>query len=253
MEQIADPAPVACKICAAPSPLYGVVDFHKSCIEAQGRRLALSGYPVYFRRCMGCGFAFTTAFDGWTQEEFCQRIYNEDYIQVDPDFVETRPRQNAELISKNFRVGPGPRQVLDYGGGSGLLSELLCAMGMSASTYDPFSQHNQQPEGPFELITCFEVMEHVPDPRQTAAAMHGLLAEGGAILFSTLVQPQPFDAVGLNWWYAGPRNGHISLYTPAALAALFSPFGLRVASFSPGLHIAYARAPEFARHLNSPS
>ena len=63
---IADPRPVECKICRGPSPLFGVVDFHKSCIEAQGRQLAISGCPVYYRRCQHCCFTFTDAFDLWT-------------------------------------------------------------------------------------------------------------------------------------------------------------------------------------------
>lgn len=183
MEQIADTGPVQCKVCDAPSPLYGVVDFHKSCIEQQGRRLMLSGYPIYFRRCTACGFAFTTAFDQWTDEEFRQRIYNDDYVQVDPDFVEARPKQNAELIRNNFGQMREQIGILDFGGGSGLMTNLLAEEGFRAITYDPFSEHRNAPDGRFELITCFEVMEHVPFPRQTAAHMHGLLAEDGAILF----------------------------------------------------------------------
>jgi SAM-dependent methyltransferase len=252
MEQVADPQPVACKICDTPSPLYGVVDFHKSCIEAQQRRLTLSGYPIYFRRCPNCGFAFTTAFDQWTGEEYKERIYNADYVLVDPDFVDTRPRQNAELIRKTFAASRESIEILDYGGGSGLMADLLVKNGFRAATFDPFSEHNQRPRGRFQLITCFEVLEHVPFPHQTAADMNVLLADGGAILFSTLVQPEPFDSIGLSWWYAGPRNGHISLYTPSALAILFARFSLRVISFSQGLHMAYGRVPEFARHLNLP-
>src|ERR1700735_5377995 len=80
----------ACKVCGCPSPLFGVVDFHKSCVEAQGRRLSLSGIPVYYRRCTTCRFVFTDAFDTWSQEPFLEHIYNRDYIVVDPDFVEVR-------------------------------------------------------------------------------------------------------------------------------------------------------------------
>jgi SAM-dependent methyltransferase len=248
----ADARPAECKICRAPSPLFGVVDFHKSCMEAKGLRLSLSGVPVYYRRCGQCGFAFTDAFDGWTPEEFERRIYNRDYLLVDPDYVEMRPAANARMVAESFPDAKTSIRILDYGGGSGLLAERLRETGFSAATYDPFSTFDEVPEERFDLITCFEVMEHVPQPRETVAAMASLLKEGGVILFSTLVQPAEFEQLGLSWWYAAPRNGHVSLYTTAALARLFKAHGMKVGSFSEVLHIAYARVPAFAAHLNLP-
>jgi Flp pilus assembly protein TadD/SAM-dependent methyltransferase len=249
----AQPQPVPCKICGQPSPLLGVVDFNKSCIEAQGRRLPVAGVPVYYRRCVDCGFVFTGALDDWTHAEFERYIYNEQYITVDPDFAELRPTGNARLIAEAFSGSSKNIRVLDFGGGSGLLASRLRQEGFTAETYDPFSTFDQTPVGQFDLISCFEVMEHVPSPQQTVASMVALLKQpGGAILFSTLVLPDDFEARGLSWWYAAPRNGHVSLYSPASLARLFAAHGLRVGSFSQGMHIAYAEVPRFAAHLNMP-
>jgi 2-polyprenyl-6-hydroxyphenyl methylase/3-demethylubiquinone-9 3-methyltransferase len=250
---IADPRPVECKICSAPSPLFGVVDFHKSCIEAQGRRIALSGYPVYYRRCQQCDFVFTTAFDSWDQDAFHKLIYNDDYLIVDPDFVDLRPSSNAKLVASSFPDASSSIEILDYGGGAGVFAERLREQGFSATTYDPFSSFNQLPTEKFDLVTCFEVMEHVPSPQTTLATMVSLLKSHGAILFSTLVQPADFDSIGLNWWYASPRNGHIALYSTLSLALLFKPHGMKVASFSANLHIAYTQVPPFAAHLKLPA
>lgn len=249
LHPVASTDPAVCKICAGPSPLFGVIDFHKSCAEAQGRRLALSGYPVYYRRCAVCQFAFTNAFDGWTHADFQEQIYNDGYIEVDPDFVELRPTGNAKVLAETFKESRGTIEILDYGGGSGLTAELLRKAGFSAETYDPFSEFDAMPERRFDLISCFEVMEHVPSPRETAATMVSLLKDGGAILFSTLVQPAEFDRIGLSWWYAGPRNGHVSLYSAQSLGRLFAPHGMRVSSFSEGVHIAYREVPAFASHI----
>lgn len=249
----ADPTPVACKICKKPSPLFGVIDFHKSCVEAKGKRLSLSGYPVYYRRCTGCGFLFTTAFDQWTHADFSTYIYNADYLLVDPDFVAVRPLTNAALIASTFRLSQHSIRILDYGGGMGLVAEQLRSQGFSATTYDPFTSFNALPSEPFDLISCFEVLEHVPFPAETVATMVSLLKRSGAILFSTLLQPTDIESIGLNWWYAGPRNGHLSLYTKQSLASLFAPHGLHVGSFSDVLHIAYAEVPPFAMHLFLPS
>lgn len=248
----ANEALARCKICGGESALFGVVDFHKSCLEAQGKQLPLSGIAVYYRRCGSCGFAFTDVFDGWDRKEFQRRIYNADYLQVDPDFVSVRPLANAGIVAETFAAWRDSIRILDFGGGSGLLARTLRERGFSAASYDPFASLDAIPEGRFDLITCFEVMEHLPQPRETVAEMVGLLKEDGMILFSTLLQPAEFDRLRLNWWYAAPRNGHISLYTPAALAILFKPHGMRVGSFTAGLHIAFGRVPGFAAHLKLP-
>jgi len=249
LQPVASTDLAVCKICQGPSPLFGVIDFHKSCIEAQGRRLALSGYPVYYRRCSVCLFTFTNAFDAWTHADFHEQIYNDDYIVVDPDFVELRPTGNAKALAETFQASRASIDILDYGGGSGLTAKLLRRDGFSAVTYDPFSEFDVMPAERFDLISCFEVMEHVPSPKDTVATMVSLLKGSGAILFSTLVQPAEFDGIGLNWWYAGPRNGHVSLYSALSLARLFEPHGMHVSSFSEGVHIAYREIPSFASHI----
>jgi 2-polyprenyl-6-hydroxyphenyl methylase/3-demethylubiquinone-9 3-methyltransferase len=185
-------------------------------------------------------------------EEYQRCIYNKDYIVVDPDFVEMRPKSNAELVGKVFGSFRDSLKILDYGGGDGLLAELLRGQGYSAETYDPFSKFNQVPAEKFDLITSFEVMEHVPKPRATVAEMASLLKEDGAILFSTLLQPEGFEQIGLNWWYAAPRNGHISLHSKGSLTRMFAALGMTVGSFSAGLHMAYVRVPSFAAHLKAP-
>src|ERR1700753_889039 len=93
-----------CKICGGPSPLFGVVDFHKSCIEAQGHRLLLSGRPISYRRCTACGFAFTEEFDDWSAEAFLAHIYNSSYVQVDPDYAAARPLRNAQAVADQLRA-----------------------------------------------------------------------------------------------------------------------------------------------------
>ena len=70
---------VPCKICGEPAPLYGTVDFNRNCEIEGGIKLPPSGTPVRYRRCRGCGFLFTDAFDAWSQEDFKTYIYNEDY------------------------------------------------------------------------------------------------------------------------------------------------------------------------------
>jgi hypothetical protein len=62
------------------------------------------------------------------------------------------------------------------------------------------------------------------------------------------MQPADFASVGMGWWYIGPRNGHVTLFTRAAFAALWARFGLKVISFSDNLHMVFCGAvPEYVR------
>ena len=60
---------------------------------------------------------------------------------------------------------------LDYGGGRGLLSDLLREKGWRSESYDPFVDRSVslQDLGPFDLVTAYEVFEHVPDVRRLVA------------------------------------------------------------------------------------
>jgi methyltransferase family protein len=251
MITVGNPQSSSCKICGGPSPLFGVVDFHKSCLEAQGKSLRLSGKPVYYRRCTACEFLFADEFDDWSTEAFLKHIYNDDYSIVDPDYAAVRPIGNAKVIAQTFQSSREALSILDYGGGNGALARSLTQSGFTAIAYDPFTAFSARPPGRFDLITCFEVMEHSPFPDRTVSDMSCLLADEGIIFFSTLTQPSNFDELGLRWWYVGPRNGHVSLYSRRSLTILFQKHGLGLVSLSDLVHMAFRRLPAFASHLAS--
>ncbi len=244
-------APSPCKICSGPAQLYGVVDFHKSCDEARGRRMVLSGVPIYYRRCTACKFLYTDAFDDWSIEQFKAHIYNDEYEKVDPDYRSVRPNANAEAVARLWGERKEQMRVLDYGGGNDAFCAALRTAGFPvAVTYDPMvTQYVQRPEEKFDLVTCFETLEHLPDPAAGVAAIHECVADQGLVLFTTYLQPAEFDQIGLGWWYVGPRNGHISIFSRPALASAFGQHGYKLVSFSDNIHLAYRNLPPYLSHL----
>src|SRR5579885_2070868 len=104
-----------CKCCGDTAFLWGVVDFHKNCEVRRRPVLGISGIPIYYYRCPGCRFLFTTAFDDFTDEDFLRYVYNEDYSLVDPDYLGDRPRANANFLVR-LLASVRPRRILDYGG-----------------------------------------------------------------------------------------------------------------------------------------
>ena len=103
------------------------------------------------------------------------------------------------------------KKILDVGCGGGILSESLAREGgdvtgidMSEAVIEAAQHHakthsidlhyqctsiealaTQQPSH-FDVITCMELLEHVPDPNSVIAACTALAKPGGWIFFSTL-------------------------------------------------------------------
>ncbi len=234
-----------CKCCGALAHFFGRVDFQKNCLEPQGVLLPASGIMVPYFRCDGCGFLFTRFFDHWTNQEFQAHIYNEAYAQVDPEYAAQRPESWANVMTTTFQAFLPRISVLDWGGGTGRLAEVLRANGIQrAETWDPFTPaHTAAQEGPFNLISCIEVLEHLPDPKAGIRSLVSHLSGEGAILLSTLIQPETILDIGTDWWYLAPRNGHISLHTAKSLTILFASCGFHHTTVLPHVHWAWRQTP----------
>jgi len=247
-----DKEKLICPVCSRACTWLDVVDFNKSCVEAGGKFLVLARIPVYYALCNSCGFCFTPDLFAWTLDEFEKRIYNDEYVVVDPDYIETRPRTNAASLHSMFAGLAPPIRHLDYGGGNGLLVKLLRESNWDSVSYDPFVDRNTSVErlGKFELITAFEVFEHVPNIQELMSNLRSLLSTSGMVLFSTLVSDgNIYPNQRITWWYASPRNGHISLFSKHSLAILAQQSGFNFASFSQGFHVFFTKIPPWAAHI----
>lgn len=239
--QAFSPDRTSCKGCGGPAPLFGRVDFNKNCEEARGFHLPPTGVLFTYYRCADCGFLFTRGLDHWTQEELEAHIYNEAYAEVDPEYAELRPDSWVEHLAGLFGQDFPRLSVLDWGGGNGRLAEGLRKRGvLRAETYEPFNPaFRAMPEGPFNFVSCIEVLEHLPDPRQALRSICAHLPAKGCMVISTLVQPDDLEALGTAWWYLGPRNGHISLFSRKALEALLAEQGFKMEVLQPHIQFAW--------------
>lgn len=237
---VSGPGPM-CKICAKPTELFDVLDFAKTC-NANVYLDGLRGIPVFYHRCMSCGFIFTSFFDNFNPTQWMGLLYNaEYYARVDPDYAVVRPRGNAMVIDGLLCGRKAEVIGLDYGGGNGQTATLLRNMGYRYDTHDPFGLSALTPDlaGRYNFCSAFEVAEHTPDPLGFVGDMVRMCSKDKmAILIGTHTHNgNVSDASRLGWWYAAPRNGHISLYSKQSLLKLAGQFGLHCISFSESTHL----------------
>lgn len=235
----------ACPVCGGGEVFVLAKEMNVSCGDYfEGARLFPDDAgPASLVRCSRCGFARFRDMHAWPPALFQTRIYNEDYHKCDPPFETERPEKLARWLAP---ICQGQR-LIDYGGGNGLTAALLRDQGVEAVSYDPFYGDETLPEWRADIVTAFEVVEHVPDQGALFEAMLDLLAPGGVVLFSTLLQP---GSLAPDWWYASPRNGHVSFHTRTSLAEVLSGAGATLVSLSDEIHLA-AREPEALGTLRS--
>lgn len=233
-----------CKICNSACNHLSDVDLNKTCGDANKHFPEKSGITVPYFRCSNCDFIYTDFFDLFTSELWEDIIYNEAYYQdIDPDYAHVRPHTDAKFAKALLDTFANCSTAIDYGAGNGLLSSRLRAMGYNYDAYDPFGHVFLNPANKhkYSMCTAFEVIEHTPNPNvffsnilELCPSKHLLLVVG------TVTHNKQDITAGLNsWWYAAPRNGHISLFSRKSLDILANKNRLRYWSLSKNTHIFY--------------
>jgi hypothetical protein len=220
----------------------------KICGEAAQTLFAakiLGRHDVDFRRCVSCGFIQTDE-PYWLDEAYSSAILDIDLGPVDRA-MRAAPLIEGIVLSHFDPSGP----FIDFGGGYGVLARLMRDKGFDFYWHDRYcenlfaKQFRAQEGKQYELLTAFEVFEHLPDP---IAEIERMLAYAPNILFSTQLVP-PGVKTADDWWYFAPRYGqHVSFFTPEALRRIGERFRLHVASDGFDTHL-LSRKPVSDRAL----
>jgi Methyltransferase domain len=194
----------------------------------------LGKYDATYFRCSSCGFMQTEE-PHWLAESYASAINDIDLGPINRAITGSRLVQGIILSSFDKDA-----KFVDYGAGYGVLVRLMRDRGFDFYWHDRyckniFAQHFvAEPGMKFELLTAFEVFEHLVDPLHEIEAMLGY---SGNLLFSTLIVPSHVKEAA-DWWYFGPEHGqHIAFYTIASLQVLAKHFNMHLSTDGAGLHL----------------
>lgn len=200
----------------------------------------LSKYNVQYFRCKETGFIQTEE-PYWLEEAYSSAITKLDLGMV------MRNQNLAQIaVPLLYRYFNHSGKFLDYAGGYGLFTRMMRDKGFDFYHTDPYCQNifaefQDQKELPektqFELVTAFEVLEHLVQPKEEIGA---ILSRGDNLFFTTELIPADLKQ---DWWYFSFETGqHISFYTEAALRYLAKEWGRQYYTDGKWLHL-FTTAP----------
>lgn len=193
----------------------------------------LNKYDVKYYKCKSCEGLFTEdAY--WIEEAYSRAINISDTGLVQRNIYFSKIL--SVFIYLNFNRNG---MFLDYAGGYGLFTRLMRDIGFDFYWHDPYTKNllasgfEYKTESKYDLITAFEVFEHLANPLEEISKM---LQITDSIAFSTEVIPEDIPHPS-EWWYYGFNHGqHLFLYSEKTLVTIAQHFKLHYYRLS-GIHI----------------
>jgi hypothetical protein len=213
----------SCKICGVETSVHASATI-------RGR------HTITYYRCDACQFIQTeTPF--WLPEAYAEPINRSDVGYLGRNFY------LSEITPSVIRATGNPDgPFLDYGGGYGVFARLMRDRGYDFRVFDRhcpnlFARDFQLDElgaQKFELVTAFEVLEHLAEPSESIDEM---LRLSDNIFFSTDLAPLPLPRPDEWEYFALDHGQHVSLYSLTAIQALARRHSVHVASNGRNLHL----------------
>jgi 2-polyprenyl-3-methyl-5-hydroxy-6-metoxy-1,4-benzoquinol methylase len=212
-----------CKICGRPS-------------SAWSKALILKKHTVQYFCCEQCGF-IQTEDPYWLDESYADAIARNDIGMASRNIAMTWMTQ--AIILSFFDCNA---RFIDYGGGYGLLVRLMRDRGLDFYRYDKYAPNlfaqgfeaDKEENHQYEVLTAFEVFEHLPNPLDKIRQM---LRLSRSILFTTILVPAPPPALDAWWYYSLDHGQHVALYTLQSLKVLAQKLNLNLYSNQHSIHL----------------
>jgi hypothetical protein len=179
--------------------------------SSKGSYIILGKYEANVAQCKVCGFTFVIE-PTWLSEAYSAAMTSVDIGHLDRCLEDSRIVKILIELFHNRRL-----PSLDFGGGYGLFVRRMRDLGYHFFWYDSqcpnffakgFEMELAEVQR-YEVITAFEVVEHLVDP---GAVLERILGSCKSFVFSTELLPEPFPHFA-EWSYFGPEHGqHMFFY-----------------------------------------
>lgn len=203
-------------------------------------------YDRQMVQCRICGLVYTNP--RWTLNHLLRTRYTREYFEKEyiPTHGELR-RQARDRLRAIRRLRPKADRLLDIGCGTGIFldsarKEGWDVVGVELSDYAANYARRKMKlpvitgtvmdteldNDSFDLVTLWDVIEHLHNPREALTRIHHLLKADGLVALSTPnFGSLAANLLGKRWGFVGPGE-HIYLFTPETLHRMLSRTGFEV-------------------------
>jgi len=183
-----------------------------------------------------------------------ESVYNEAMKRFDSHHgVDKNPRAHLRRLGRIRRYWPIPPEdtrILDVGCSFGMFLGILTDSGFRAEGVEPATNAAEEcrkaglkvhcgllgdmgfGDGEFDVLTMYEVIEHLPDPRPLMEECHRVLRRGGMMFLSTgNARSWTARVMKDKWDYFSMLDGgqgHISFFNPDSISQLAEGAGFSV-------------------------
>lgn len=223
--------------------------------SASESRLVVEVEGYKYVRCSSCGvermgsYPTPEEINAFYESDYMNRKFNNlgHHLHFTPEYRATYFAEkdltfgDLRMDLKDYKgkhlldVGCANGQFLEYTGRFGVKSEGIDIsaemieagkrQGLDCRVADFFSM-----EGAYDLITFWDVVEHVLDPKKVLEKTRSLLKKSGEVIIQTPCTGKISELFGEKWLYYLPVQ-HIHLFSQEALFKLLSDTGFSIVSW----------------------
>ncbi|MBI5405000.1 MAG: class I SAM-dependent methyltransferase [Candidatus Kerfeldbacteria bacterium] len=165
----------------------------------------------------------------------------------DPDYLaqESGRRATWERVVRKT-IGPGTgRQLLDVGAHTGIFADVAAKNGWAVTGVEPndwarsiASQQfgvtsrrsiDELGHARYDVVTMFDVIEHMTDPLAELQRLHRLLNPGGRLILTTPDLGSPVARLLRSRWYC-IRQQHLFYFNPTSIRTVLERSGFKLVS-----------------------
>ncbi|MDR1922355.1 MAG: class I SAM-dependent methyltransferase [Candidatus Adiutrix sp.] len=196
-------------------------------------------------RCRNCGLIYVSLV---LREDVMEKYWREEMTWM--SILNSEPQ--IELDRRKFQYGlelaaarVKGRSVLDVGSGNGVFVRVAAEAGWESAALELNRESGEKmeaegfrvivkrletaglPSGSFDLITFWEVLEHLPDPRMTLAEARRLLVDDGIFLIMTPNVDSMVTRLLHDRSNTFGGHSHLNHFSPSTMNALLEKAGLK--------------------------